>query len=121
MSILPRRVHPTLLVATLLVAVIVTASFAQGPPGGGGQNNAPTITITATSIGPNAWSFSGVVTDETPGNMSVSISGAATGYSVTLQNGSYSVVIMTYGSGTVTASVTDGGGKTGTATCTISN
>jgi hypothetical protein len=91
----------------------------MGPP----PNQPPQISVSAVPQGPGLWKISGTVTDETPSGLIVNVSGPgfANTFTTTVAGGAYSIVVQTVGSGTVTVTVTDPGGLTGTASTTINN
>jgi hypothetical protein len=83
-------------------------------------NAAPTTTITATHGTGGNWTFSGTVTDEAPAGLTVTLAGpgAIQGRTATAQaNGTWSVTVNLRAGvqGTVTATVTDWYGLTGSA------
>lgn len=85
-------------------------------------NDAPTVGNFIAVQGPNnAWTFSGTVTDEAPGGLTVTLAGptGVQGASAVVQvNGNWSITLsLAPGtSGTVTATVSDWYGRTGSAT-----
>lgn len=84
------------------------------------QNTAPTISVTAIAGDGGSWTFSGNVADEAPGGLTVVLTGFPEGVTqnVTVAaNGTFSVTVTPplNSSATITATVTDWFGATGSA------
>jgi hypothetical protein len=135
LSIVPWRVRAGMASGLLMFLICAPDALSQPPPGGTpggnatpptpGGNKPPSVSIVAIQLPNNAWRFQGTVSDEYPGGLTVRLSGVPglSGTSaVTAADGSYSVtVILQPGvSGTVTATVTDREGETGSGSTYIS-
>jgi subtilisin len=91
--------------------------------GGGGENTAPSVTISAPANGASfpsgtSISFTGSASDAQDGNLTSSLTWTSSLDGPVGTGGSFSAV-LSEGTHTVTASVTDSGGLTGSASITI--
>jgi Bacterial pre-peptidase C-terminal domain len=92
--------------------------------GGGGGNTAPTVTISSPAAGASfvqgtSVSFAGSATDTQDGTISANLSWSSSINGAIGTGASFSTSTLSVGSHTITASVTDSGGLSGSATRSI--
>jgi hypothetical protein len=82
----------------------------------------PTLTLALTYIIRNEVELNGVVTDPSPGGLTVTFTGVVQGSAVTNSDGTFSATYNASGVGDITAKVTDGAGQTSDpATVTVTD
>jgi|CXWL01.1.fsa_nt_gi hypothetical protein len=94
------------------------------PVSGGGGNTPPTVTISAPANGSSftagtAVTFTGTATDVESGTLTASLSWSSSINGTIGTGGSFSTSTLSAGTHTITASVTDGGGLTGSSSITV--
>jgi exosome complex RNA-binding protein Csl4 len=81
----------------------------------------PTISLTVSQRANQNVYVSGKVTDESPANLTVSLTGVVSGTATTASDGSFSYTGPASALGKINASVTDPWGQTGTGSTTLTN
>jgi hypothetical protein len=82
---------------------------------------APTITFTVSQDGQHNVTVSGQVTDQSPGSLTVTLSGVVTGSATTSSTGAFSWTGTATSLGQVNGAVTDSAGLTGNGTAQLTN